>query len=387
MSKIKLTTNTKEINGSTAYQIQAVSDIPEWDIKEGELGGWVTEGTIIDDKSWVAESSWVIGGSITEAFISENSDVMNSTITTSCLSDVTITESYVESAYLHDVNVNKTKLLATYLEETDDDDSCHFLIEHSRLSHCDITSSSRDTSEESSIILEAVQMQFAIIKGEAIKIRECREKIVSIGVKGKDIRIENINQLKQSSIEGHHIRLTKFDLVTGLTVDAEQVKWNGRGLSTIEGTTLKTKEADIEGWIHFRTVKINSPAVFIKSDEGQIEISYSEFEGDVTINGHHIIKDSLFKKGISAGGVSLIDTIYSSKGMPTFFGDVELSHVELVGESIGIVDFAKIRGYSHQTTIIQDKVLLSEFAVIDNTKSKNKINLRDTIIKGDTFIS
>lgn len=43
MKKYKLTGETKEIGGVTLHRIRALIDIPEHDVKAGDLGGWIEE--------------------------------------------------------------------------------------------------------------------------------------------------------------------------------------------------------------------------------------------------------------------------------------------------------------------------------------------------------
>jgi len=59
--KFKLTKNTKEVYGTTLYQIEAVSSFG--DVKKGDLGGWIEkeENLSQEDIAWVSGDAWVSG--------------------------------------------------------------------------------------------------------------------------------------------------------------------------------------------------------------------------------------------------------------------------------------------------------------------------------------
>lgn len=44
MKKYEFTDEVKNIDGKTLHRIRAVRDIPEHDIKAGDLGGWLEKG-------------------------------------------------------------------------------------------------------------------------------------------------------------------------------------------------------------------------------------------------------------------------------------------------------------------------------------------------------
>lgn len=44
MKKYEFTDEVKNIDGKTLHRIRAVRDIPEHDIKAGDLGGWLERG-------------------------------------------------------------------------------------------------------------------------------------------------------------------------------------------------------------------------------------------------------------------------------------------------------------------------------------------------------
>lgn len=63
MKKYELTGETKEIGGVTLHRIRALIDIPEHDVKAGDLGGWVEAETNLSQNgaAWVTGKAWVTG--------------------------------------------------------------------------------------------------------------------------------------------------------------------------------------------------------------------------------------------------------------------------------------------------------------------------------------
>lgn len=66
MKKYELTGETKEIGGVTLHRIRALIDIPEHDVKAGDLGGWIEAERNLSQKgaAWVADEAWVTGLSL-----------------------------------------------------------------------------------------------------------------------------------------------------------------------------------------------------------------------------------------------------------------------------------------------------------------------------------
>lgn len=69
MKKYELTGETKEIGGKILHRIRALIDIPEHDVKAGDLGGWLeTEENLshngaawVTDSALVMDAAWVTG--------------------------------------------------------------------------------------------------------------------------------------------------------------------------------------------------------------------------------------------------------------------------------------------------------------------------------------
>lgn len=63
MKKYELTGETKEIGVKTLHRIRALIDIPEHDVKAGDLGGWIEAERNLSQKgaAWVADEAWVFG--------------------------------------------------------------------------------------------------------------------------------------------------------------------------------------------------------------------------------------------------------------------------------------------------------------------------------------
>ena len=61
--KYEFTGEVKNIGGKILHRIRAVRDIPEQDVKAGDLGGWLEteENLSHDSAAWVTGEAWVMG--------------------------------------------------------------------------------------------------------------------------------------------------------------------------------------------------------------------------------------------------------------------------------------------------------------------------------------
>lgn len=55
--KYRLTDNTKIVNGVTLHQIQALIDIPKYNVNAGDMGGWIESENNLDQSG----NAWVYG--------------------------------------------------------------------------------------------------------------------------------------------------------------------------------------------------------------------------------------------------------------------------------------------------------------------------------------
>lgn len=62
MKKYELTGETEEIGGKILHRIRALIDIPEHDVKAGDLGGWIEAERNLSQKgaAWVTDSACVM---------------------------------------------------------------------------------------------------------------------------------------------------------------------------------------------------------------------------------------------------------------------------------------------------------------------------------------
>ncbi len=76
MKKYKLTGETKEIDGKILHRIRALIDIPEHDVKAGDLGGWIEAKRNLSQngEAWVTGSACVTG----KAWVSGNARIIKS---------------------------------------------------------------------------------------------------------------------------------------------------------------------------------------------------------------------------------------------------------------------------------------------------------------------
>lgn len=66
MKKYEFTGEVKKIGGKILHRIRALIDIPEHDVKAGDLGGWIEAERNLSQKgaAWVADEAWVTGLSL-----------------------------------------------------------------------------------------------------------------------------------------------------------------------------------------------------------------------------------------------------------------------------------------------------------------------------------
>ena len=57
----KFTDETKVVDGHTLHRIVAVNDIPEHNVKAGDIGGWVEHFYNLSENAWVGEEACVYG--------------------------------------------------------------------------------------------------------------------------------------------------------------------------------------------------------------------------------------------------------------------------------------------------------------------------------------
>jgi hypothetical protein len=88
MKKYELTDEKKVIDGVTLHRIRALVDIPEHDVKAGDLGGWIEAERNLSQKgaAWVADSARVIG----EAWVTGSARVMGEALVMDSADYITI---------------------------------------------------------------------------------------------------------------------------------------------------------------------------------------------------------------------------------------------------------------------------------------------------------
>lgn len=78
MKKYELTGETKEIGGKILHRIRALIDIPEYDVKAGDLGGWIEAEKNLSQNgaAWVTGEALVTGWArvMDSAWVMKSSD-------------------------------------------------------------------------------------------------------------------------------------------------------------------------------------------------------------------------------------------------------------------------------------------------------------------------
>lgn len=94
MKKYEFTGEVKNIGGVTLHRIRALIDIPEHDVKAGDLGGWIEAERNLSQKgaAWVADSALVMGSArVTgKARVMDSARVMGEALVTNSADYITI---------------------------------------------------------------------------------------------------------------------------------------------------------------------------------------------------------------------------------------------------------------------------------------------------------
>ena len=84
--KYEFTGEVKNIGGKILHRIRAVRDIPEQNVKAGDLGGWLEteENLSRDSAAWVTGEAWVMGRAyVTDsALVTDSAHVMGAALVT-----------------------------------------------------------------------------------------------------------------------------------------------------------------------------------------------------------------------------------------------------------------------------------------------------------------
>lgn len=80
--KFVLTNATEKICGNTAYQIQAVRDIPRFGVKAGDLGGFVAKETSLSQKGdcWVGRCGYILDNAVVKGDVLVNGQVRDDAV-------------------------------------------------------------------------------------------------------------------------------------------------------------------------------------------------------------------------------------------------------------------------------------------------------------------
>jgi len=84
MTKYELTQEKSNLYGKTLFRIRALIDIPEYGVKAGDLGGFVSSVRNLSQKgsAWIADNAHVFGDACVQddALVAEKAEVFNSAI-------------------------------------------------------------------------------------------------------------------------------------------------------------------------------------------------------------------------------------------------------------------------------------------------------------------
>lgn len=138
LNVFEFTGKTMSYDGYTVYQIRAVCDLPRHNVKEGDIGGWISRRSNLscDGKSWIEKDSIVYGlsevkngaivsgKSVVKHSIIEDSEVCESTVVESKIRDFsdvdssTFVNSTLSSAYVYNSSAKNTSLIESCVDDS-----------------------------------------------------------------------------------------------------------------------------------------------------------------------------------------------------------------------------------------------------------------------------
>lgn len=402
MSSFIFRNESKVVDGVEVFRIEADEDIPLEGVKVGDLGGFVCKDSILTRGSWVDYFSVVINSTLTEArvlndSIVRGSNVANSEIANSSLNNSDVSYSKVKKgSILYNARVEQSTIEDSSLCLKNSDAESfedYYKVRDATLRESKFVSSGKGVDKFWVVKTHLVN---ALIVGRGIKLIRLKDEVDSLKITGKNIVVMDIGSANLLSIEGSNIELNNMVIMDKVSVKAKKLKVNGYGygVSSMISVDIHVKEGIIEGRFNLKSVEIRpnqdseAPSDFTIFAQ-PVEITDSVFTGDTFIKGDHLILNSAFRAGLRLEGKSELTRVRAIKDKANLSGDIIVGHTLLVGYNNVIRDYAKVLGLKDTPIQLHDSVVVSEFAVIDNSysESNKEIILDKQTIRGDTFIS
>lgn len=317
-----------ELDGMQAFRIRATMDRTEFDIKEGELGGYVTKDSTISLNSWVDgdASVWkshLKGNVIVEddAFVRESTLSGRSRI----LKNARIVSSDVFGVYA----TGESRVLRSKLK-SEIPNFIAFMLE--------------DKAE-----LTASELTYVEPKGKRIRLNG-ETKLIECTLKGKRIEFDGKTYIKHSRISGESFFFDDVEFVHGLELSGKQVAFKGVN-QLISVTMTGVSTVDINGKMGIRNTTIEGESIELDGDDIFIEQS--------SISGKLIrIEDA-----------------------------VKLKEVDIYGFDIGLFDFVFIQGKKEDRVYIGEEVQMRDLVKIETADKKASMRFKQQKLSGDMLLT
>lgn len=383
---MKKTTERKEIDSITLCRVQATKDIPRYSIKAGDIGGWVCDQSTFDGDCWVAENSFVIRSVIRSSIILSGCHVTNTSLSNSVIKK----ESILENSIATNLALTNSKIISSELvsacSRNDDTESIFFDFKSSRIDDCKMSTKEDSDNTRTAIVLRHTSINKSDIEGENIQIHSSGKNLIyELSIFGENIYIESLDKINGLDINGKDIELMKIKKLTDTSVEGNSFKWDGWGKTKVDGSNVYAEPGIINGIMDVKKTRFICKKLQINADN--ISVSGTTFKKDVDIDGTHVIKNSLFSRGVELSGQTKIENITSTLCKPIIRGNIEIENAKLEGKGIQILDYSKVLGTSKRQIYLGRNVVISELAVISNQASGRAISISEMNVDRDTIIT
>ncbi|WP_442637794.1 hypothetical protein [Rossellomorea marisflavi] len=404
MDEIRLTEAWKIFEGVKVYRIEAIKDIVSLGVKAGDMGGLVCKNSTLSTRSWVDKSSVVINSSLNRTSVKNNSVVQDSTLENVVVVDskmyntISHNSTIMESITKRESNINHTRIETSVVEKStfecklgeEGADDYVFRLIDSEFNECTLQSEGKGEFGEQCFFSEAKLFKSVII-GKDIKVIRVSEEAKTLVLVGETIRLTDMGTIKDLTIAGSDIELNKMLMMDRVRLKAEKLLIDGYGASTMHAVRIDIRAGRIVGKFDFNSVdfqpkeKAGLPSTLTIS-ASPVEIKNSEFSGETSIKGDHLISGSQFQKGISLEGKSELTKVSSYGENPELSGDIIVGYTIIVGKKNVIRDYVKVWGRTTNPIQLNKSVTISEFCVIDNTSTDKQIILNEETVRGETIV-
>lgn len=237
---IGFTGETREEDGLTFKRIKAIEDIPSLNVKAGTMGGWVTEGSTIEEGSWVANNAVLHDSHLKgDILLKRNAYVIDSVVQGNGVigGDSRINQSTVQ---VENITVSGQTLIHKSKVVGKTKESSLTLSDKSHIIKSDITivdnqllmdGTSRLILIEgkiSGMVLDNAWIRTSEIEGTAISLKDVGLMEYS-QIKGDNIVLDSIHQVRKTSFKGSNLYIGSIgelssEQIEGTNLHLEKIK-------------------------------------------------------------------------------------------------------------------------------------------------------------------